>query len=255
MSTFLGALRRPASRPAKAGVRDVPLAKAGAPAAPATTARVRAAPLAKAAVLAAPALVTVLIAACQVGRAPSAPTSRYALFVEPDAWWSVEVPSTWNAYRQELDGSLTSVPFGPRRTPLGTPTPVWDPLSTQVVYIFTPENASAGCPFPCPRNASPSLTIVARELLEGAEGSPIAPKSEETPDKDRVEFPCPGQASCTVRRISAGAVETLAISVPVPQQGRLYQIKVQAGTERWQSDRTTLEHIVASFRPLRNVDF
>lgn len=200
-----------------------------------------------------------LVAGCIGGRGTQS-GGDLLRFVEPDGWWSLSVPRGWASYRQELDGTLRRITSGrgPQTTrPSPSPSPLWDPLATEVVYVFAPGDAAVDCSFPCPSDAPPSVTVVARELTHDPTGAPqpTADADVSQGSGEPVDTPCPANLSCRSVAITHGGRRTVVVSFAVEAQRRVYQIKLTAGIDTWARQEPTLERVVSSFRPIRATDW
>lgn len=180
-------------------------------------------------------------------------------FVEPDGWWSLSVPRGWASYRHELDGTLrrvTSRQGTQTARPSHSPSPLWDPLATEVVYVFAPGDSAVDCSFPCPSDAPPSVTVVARELTHDPTGAPQPATDADVSQGSGapIDTPCPADLRCKSVAITHGGRRTVVVSFAVEAQRRVYQIKLAAGIDIWARQQLTLERVVSSFRPIRATD-
>ncbi|MER3520975.1 MAG: hypothetical protein C4317_01550 [Acidimicrobiia bacterium] len=180
----------------------------------------------------------------------------YYEFIEPDSWWRIQVPRRWTPARIELDGSVTQLAQKPPSASGSATSPLRDPLSTEVIYVFRPPDALDKCKALCPAGNVEELAVIARSRPEnGVEETASVVLSSLDPNSlvSVVEVPCPNDLRCFSIALDSLVAHTRITFVDVPSQQRLYQIKTSASSDMWPDLESLFARSITSFMPLRSL--
>lgn len=164
------------------------------------------------------------------------------------------MPREWAPVRIELDGSVTPLPKKSRSTPLPAPSPLRDPLASEVVYAFYIEGSPDECEAPCPAGGVLEFAVFARPRLQP---DPLAAARHSIDELSRttrvtsVDLACPEGLECVAIEITTALTRTWVVMIDVPSQDRTYQIKASAPGEDWPRLEPTFRRTLAGFTPIR----
>lgn len=171
-------------------------------------------------------------------------------FTEIDGWWSIEIPSGWQATRVELDGTRTRLDNW-QRSPAPTATPSRDKQSTSVYYEFQATSEHSECTS-CPGVADARLVVAARAATDvRVLANSIADDLRRAPDLTSLSVgaaPC-AQATCPVINYSTPALSVRTLIQTAESQRRTYEVRASAIPDHWSQVGPALQRSQESFAP------